>query len=390
MMTKKEKKRVPELRFEGFEGEWEKESLNEVALIITGSTPSTSKREYYNGSKLFVSPVDIQSNRYVSETKTTLTELGFSKGRKVPKGSVLFVSIGSTIGKVGQAKEELITNQQINSLIAINNNSNDFIYSLLEKKGARIKGLAGVQAVPLVNKTDFSALKYYFPKPNEQQKIATFLTSIDTRIQQLEKKKTLLEQYKKGVMQKIFSQEIRFKDDDGKEFGEWEEKKLKQVADIVKGKQLNREELTETGKYACQNGGINPSGYTDKFNTLQNTITISEGGNSCGYVNFMTSKFWCGGHCYSLVNLKKVIINKYLFQYLKYNQKGIMRLRVGSGLPNIQRRDIINFKIRVPCLAEQTKIAHFLSAIDKKITVMDGQIEKTKEWKKGLLQRMFV
>ena len=191
-------------------------------------------------------------------------------------------------------------------------------------------------------------------------------------------------------MQKIFSQEIRFRRDDGEEFGEWEERRLNQLCDIIKGKQLNKEELTLTGKYACQNGGINPSGYTDEFNTIENTITISEGGNSCGYVNYMTSKFWCGGHCYSLLNLKKTITTKYLFQYLKFHQNKIMRLRVGSGLPNIQRNDIINFTIKVPHIEEQTKIAHFLSALDRKIAVMDGQIEKTKEWKKGLLQRMFV
>ena len=177
----------------------------------------------------------------------------------------------------------------------------------------------------------------------EQEKIASFLTSVDTKIEQLAKKEELLGQYKKGVMQKIFNQEIRFKADDGSEFPEWEEKKLSSLCNIQKGSQLNKDTLTETGNHPAINGGINPSGYTSEYNTEANTITISEGGNSCGYVNFITTKFWSGGHNYSLQDLKTNIENKYLFQYLKHNENSIMRLRVGSGLPNIQKNEINNY-----------------------------------------------
>ncbi len=167
-------------------------------------------------------------------------------------------------------------------------------------------------------------------------------------------------------------------------------KKLGDLVDVVKGKQLNKEELIEVGTYPCQNGGIEPSGYTEEFNTIENTITISEGGNSCGYVNFMTSKFWCGGHCYSLLNIKKSTLNHFLFQYLKFNQNEIMKLRVGSGLPNIQKGSITNFRIEIPCIEEQQKIASFLSAIDVQIEGVSKKIEQTKLFKKGLLQQMFV
>jgi type I restriction enzyme S subunit len=129
---------VPELRFKGFIEEWKQKRLGEIAKITTGSTPSTLIEEYYNGDKLFVSPADIQENRYVYKTKTTLTESGFSKGRKVAKGSILFVCIGSTIGKIAQATEECLTNQQINALYATKDYDNNFIYELLEKNGAKI------------------------------------------------------------------------------------------------------------------------------------------------------------------------------------------------------------------------------------------------------------
>src|SRR5690606_10841880 len=107
------------------------------------------------GEYLFVSPADIQANRHVESTRTTLTEKGFKKGRKIRKGSSLFVCIGSTIGKIGQAKEDCITNQQINSVVSFNM-EDDFVFSLLEFHSARIKLLSAEQAVPIINKTTFS------------------------------------------------------------------------------------------------------------------------------------------------------------------------------------------------------------------------------------------
>lgn len=118
--------------------EWEEKRLGDVGKIVTGNTPRTNNSEYYNGKRLFVSPSDINSSRYVNRTKTTLTDLGLSQGRVIKKGSVLFVCIGSTIGKVAQAGEACITNQQINSIEASQENSNEFIYSLLEYSAEKI------------------------------------------------------------------------------------------------------------------------------------------------------------------------------------------------------------------------------------------------------------
>lgn len=243
---------------------------------------------------------------------------------------------------------------------------------------------------PAINSTDLEKIPIIVPQPEEQQKIASFLTAVDERIQLLQQKKAKLEEYKKGVMQQLFSQQIRFKDENGNDFPDWEEKKLGGLATISKGKQLNRSELTETGEYPCQNGGIDPSGFTHQYNTEANTITISEGGNSCGYVNFMETRFWCGGHCYALINIKNSVVLGFLFQSLKFNQNDLMRLRVGSGLPNIQKGDVTNFKIAVPSKKEQIKIATFLSSIDNIIDSLAKEVEGTTVFKKGLLQKMFV
>ena len=136
------------------------------------------------------------------------------------------------------------------------------------------------------------------------------------------------------------------------------------------------------------NGGTEPSGYLEKYNTLENTITISEGGNSCGYVKYNKCKFWCGGHCYSIEN--KMIDNHYLYQLLKFNENKIMRLRIGSGLPNIQKKDLENFELSIHEKNDQHKIAKLLIKFDTKIELEQDLLNLLLNLKKGLMQNMFV
>ena len=165
---------------------------------------------------------------------------------------------------------------------------------------------------------------------------------------------------------------------------DWEVKKLGELCKIKKGEQLNKIGLNNTDQYPVINGGVTPSGYTEKWNTLENTITISEGGNSCGFINLITSKFWSGGHCYTLLQIKEGVEKKYLFFYLKNNERKIMKLRVGSGLPNIQLPTIFNLLIILPHIPEQQKIATILSTWDTAIDNCKAIIKKLKERNKGL------
>ena len=173
---------------------------------------------------------------------------------------------------------------------------------------------------------------------------------------------------------------------------EWEIKMLNEVADINKGTQFNKILLNETGKYPCLNGGISPSGYSEKYNCNENTIIISEGGNSCGFVQFMQAKFWCGGHCYA-IKIKKNWIDKYnnlyLYQILKYNELLIMNLRLGGALPNIQKKDLIKVSLFIPSLAEQTQIANFFAAVDNRILLLTEKHTQLKLYKKGIMQQIF-
>jgi len=169
--------------------------------------------------------------------------------------------------------------------------------------------------------------------------------------------------------------------------GKWNKIKLGIACQISKGQQLNKIDLEKTGDYSCINGGIEPSGYTDKWNTEANTITISEGGNSCGFVNFLSTRFWSGGHCYSLLDLKENIDVNFLYQALKGRESLIMGLRVGSGLPNIQQKAIKEFEFDCPeDKPEQTRIAQILSKADAAITQTEALIAKYQRIKTGLMQ----
>lgn len=167
----------------------------------------------------------------------------------------------------------------------------------------------------------------------------------------------------------------------------WVKINLEEVCIIKKGEQFNKLDLDSSGDYPCINGGILPSGYTEKWNTKANTITISEGGNSCGFVNMLRTNFWSGGHCYSLLDIKDDIDNEFLYYALKGRETLIMDLRVGSGLPNIQQKAIKKFEFIYPKnKAEQTTIANILSKVDEAISNTEALIAKYNRIKTGLMQ----
>jgi len=361
---------TPELRFPEFDGDWIETRTKEIAPLQRGFDLPTSN--VIEG----IYPV-VYSNgilRYHNEFKAN--------------GPGVVTGRSGTIGKVTYVEKDFWPHNTSLWVTDFKDNIPKFIYYFYIN--FRLERFNAGSTVPTLNRNDVHFVKKRIPRPEEQQKIASFLTAVDERIQLLQQKKAKLEEYKKGVMQQLFSQQIRFKDENGNDFPDWEEKRLGSLTTISKGKQLNRSELTETGEYPCQNGGIDPSGYTHQYNTEANTITISEGGNSCGYVNFMETRFWCGGHCYALINIKNSVVLEFLFQSLKFNQNDLMRLRVGSGLPNIQKGDVSKFKIALPSKAEQIKIASFLTSLDASIESLVKEIEGTTTFKKGLLQKMFV
>jgi type I restriction enzyme S subunit len=169
----------------------------------------------------------------------------------------------------------------------------------------------------------------------------------------------------------------------------WAPVSLGALAALRKGEQLDASDKDERGRYPHYNGGISPSSSTHKANKEANTIIISEGGNSCGYVQFITQPFWCGGHCYA-VEAKKQVSTLCLFFALQAKQRKIMALRIGSGLPNIQKSTLIKFQLSIPdLLPEQHKIASCLSSLDDLIAAERQKLDALKAHKQGLMQQLF-
>lgn len=198
----------PRLRFPEFEGagDWVEKSVGDFGQVVTGSTPSTADPSLYGGGIPFVSPADISELRYVNETRTTLTTAGFEKTRPIRAGSVLFVCIGSTIGKIAQNVRDCATNQQINAVIPNARHSGGFVYFALSNATDRITLLAGKQAVPIINKSLFSSVRLLVPGLPEQQRIADCLTSLDDIIAAETQKLDVLKTHKKGLIQQLFPQ----------------------------------------------------------------------------------------------------------------------------------------------------------------------------------------
>ncbi len=393
-----EEGKVPALRFKGFDDDWKTQEVGDLGDIITGSTPSTSVSEYYDGDLPFVSPADINGNRYIEETRTTVSLSGFAKGRKIRRGSTLFVCIGSTIGKIGQAKVDCITNQQINAVAPLQDDD-DFVFSLLQMYADDIGRLAAEQAVPILNKTTFSKYQLKIPSLAEQQKIASFFTAIDQKLAQLRQKKSLLERYKKGVMQRLFSQALRFRDEDGNEYPEWKRKQGNELFDSVSNKEHNSDlpilAITQEHGAIPRDLIDYQISVTDKSVESYKVVEVGDFIISLrsfqGGIEYSNYKGICSP-AYIILRANTEINNQFYKYYLK-TENYIKQLN--KKLEGIRDGKMISYKyfsnvdLPYPSIEEQTKIATFLSALDDKISQTITQTKATERWKGGLLQKMF-
>ena len=208
MVENKDKKvlNAPHLRFPEFRGEWEKCSIQDYGEVVTGNTPPTSHAEYYeNGSYLWASPADLGINKNITETKTKLSLSGFKKTRNIPKGSVLVTCIGSTIGKMGMATETMSSNQQINSIVVNGKSNSDFVYYAICRAFPRYLSEVGVQAVPILSKSNFKKLPNYTTGREEQDKIGYFLNLLDKHIATQNKIIEKMESLINGLSQRLLS-----------------------------------------------------------------------------------------------------------------------------------------------------------------------------------------
>ena len=268
-------------------------------------------------------------------------------------------------------------------------------------------GLNEATGVPSLNTTSIYNVDISIPSKEEQTKIVTFLSAVDEKISQIKQKHELLSQYKQGMMQKLFSQQIRFKADDGSEFGEWEETTLEKIGTFLKGKGISKADIVCDGQIPCVRYGELYTHYGEVISKVisatnidVNNLVLSKANDilipASGETQIDIATASCilddGIALSGDLNIFRTKENGIFLSYLirsKLKMK-IAQLAQGNSVVHLYATQLKGVELNLPCLEEQTKIANFLSAIDQKIEVVSKQIEQAKQWKKGLLQQMFI
>lgn len=396
---------APKLRFKEFEGYLTESKLIELTSWASGGTPAKDIPEYWGDDIPLISGASMHTNQlYESDVK--ITKLGLQKGSKLaPKDSILILVRGSMLFNkipMGITLGDVAFNQDVKCIRPKQELTPLFLFQWLHAKENTIQNkvtATGIGAGKL-DTADLQNLKLYKPSSEEQTKIASFLSAVDEKINQLTQKHQLLSQYKQGMMQKLFSQKMRFKAEDGSEFGEWE---CIQANSIFENYSNKNHDGSLTILAATQDKGVVPRDEIDIDIKSSDASVLSykiiEKGNFVislrsfqGGIEYSNYEGICSP-AYTVLKVIKPIDTGFYKAYLKTND---FIQRLSSTVIGIRDGKQISYQafstlmIDYPCLEEQTKIANFLSAIDQKIEVTAQQIEQAKQWKKGLLQQMFV
>lgn len=405
---------VPKLRFKEFINDWKITSLGSEIGI---SSASRVLKEQWRASGVpFFRTSDVisifksEENQKVFISYDLFEKLSNKSGR-IKKGDLLITG-GGSIGIPYLKKDNSPLYFKDADLLWLKSSekiNGEFLYNFFQSQSFKVylKSISHTGTISHFTIEQAKTTPINLPSKEEQTKIANFLTTVDKKISQLNEQHQLMIQYKKGVMQKIFSQEIRFKDDNGKEFGEWEEKLLGDIVTFSRGKGISKSDITKNGKNPCIRYGELYTKYgvvIDEINSFTdlklkdcvlskaNQVIIPASGEtkidiataSCVLVDNVI----LGGDINILTSNENGI---FLANYLNLSKRmEISQLAQGISVIHLYAKQLANLSIKLPCVKEQDKIAKFLRVLDNKIESLALQLELTKTWKKGLLQKMFV
>ena len=363
---------VPALRFPEFSGEWEQCQIKDFGKVITGSTPPTSKTEYYdNGEFLWASPADLGNVKDVVSTKTKLSQQGFDKCRKIPAHSILVTCIGSTIGKMGMATTEMATNQQINSIIPIDCNP-DYVYYSIQSRFPKYITSIATQAVPILSKSVFESLDSYKTSIEEQNKIGKLLHLLDERIDVqskiIEEQETLL----RSLRHKLFNQCL----------DSHTQCRIGDILSIGSGKDYQHLREGEIPVYGT--GGlishVNESLYDGESVCIGRKGTINK-------PLYLSGRFWTVDTLFYTHSFNGILPRfcYHLFctiDWLTYNE--------ASGVPSLSKSTIEKILVSIPQIDIQKRIVQILDSIEEKINIDRNTLLDYQKQKIYLLSRMFI
>ncbi|HLR34535.1 MAG TPA: restriction endonuclease subunit S [Tissierellales bacterium] len=400
-------KLIPELRFPGFSGEWEEKKLGDVSYDYSYGMNSAADKFDGINKYIRITDIDEKTNNY-NQSDLVSPKNKIEDKYLLDVGDLLFARTGASVGKSYYYKNEDGKVYYAGFLIRFRIKKEfdyRFIFynTLTSSYSNWVKIMSVRSGQPGINAKEYSSMNIAIPSLEEQKKIANFFHSIDKKLQLQKKKIGKLKEYKKSMMQRIFSQEIRFKDENGNDYPEWEEKKIGDVLIEVNNKSsnCNLRVLSST---------IDGVYYQDKY--FKNRIASSDTSNykilKINQIVFSPQNIWMGNinfndsidigivsPSYKILEVNgefdKLFI-KYLIKTprLIYEYKNSSEQGASVVRRNLNMKLFNNIKVEIPLKEEQTKIANFLSSIDKKISLEEGKLQMQEEYKRGLMQRMFI
>ncbi|RYV04243.1 hypothetical protein SOPP22_00440 [Shewanella sp. OPT22] len=402
----------PKLRFGEFKAPLKTVPLDKLTTKVSDGIHSTPKYDdsgeffFVNGNNLKNGSIQLDK-----KTKRVSSEEAKKHHKQIGEHTIL-MSINGTIGNIAFYQYEPIMLGKSASYINIDPRTADkfFISNYLQREatkyyfdtavtGSTIKNLS----LKAIKNTPISS-----PTLPEQQKIASFLSKVDEKIGLLSEKKAKLTEYKRGVMQQLFNGKwqasaahgnnqdeqltfipptLRFKADDGSEFPDWEEKRYSDIFTAFKsGQGITASNIKELGEYPVY-GGNGLRGYTNQYTHDGFYFLIGRQGALCGNINRVTGKSYISEHAIAC-KVDSDLGTEFYAQRLE--QINLNRFSESSAQPGLSVNKLLRFKMLAPCVSEQAKIASFLLRLDEKVSITNSELEKAKEWKRGLLQQMFV
>ena len=375
--------------------DWEELKIGDLCTIYKGAP--LSKADIANSGTPFI---------LYGELYTTYGEIAYQINRKTEKivdkkyyskiGDVVVPTSGETAEEISTAtcimKDDVILAGDLNIFRGSKIDGRILSYLLNHKKKYEIASVAQGASIIHIKADDIKKIKIKVPCKTEQEKIASFLTSIDNLISTQESNISILETYNRGLISKIFKQEIRFKDDNENAFPDWVMEKVKDLFEITRGCVLaadniktNRDQMYPYPVYSSQTKNNGLMGYYSKF-LYENAITWTTDGANAGTVNFRKGKFYCTNVCGVLLN-KDGYANRCIAEIIACKSKRYVSY---VGNPKLMNNVMAEIPILIPSLEEQEKISNFLTSLDNVLQAEKNYLEQLKTIKKGLLQQMFV
>jgi type I restriction enzyme, S subunit len=386
---------VPHLRFKLFKEDWKHIRCEELTELLSGyafdsedMTDNSKGIPFMRGINItegFIRHNDKIDRYFLGNTK--LIEKFFLKTDDLVIG-MDGSKVGDNIALIKKADEGSILVQRVARLRNNNKSNIEFLFQIFISKQFKryVYRVNTSSGIPHISSKQINDFKIFIPNLLEQEKIASFLTVVDSKIENLTRKKELIEEYKKGVMQQLFSGEIRFKNENGNDYPDWGKVKLEDVAVVSTGSS-NKQDTVIDGTYKFFDRSVDILQSNKYLFDCEALIVPGEGSKFLPIYYY--GKFDLHQRAYAIFNFKK-ILPKYLYYFMFFNKNYLIKYAVGSTVKSLRLPVFNNMIIISPSIGEQEKISTFLDKIDNKINLIEFQIEKTEKFKKGLLQQMFV